>query len=322
MYFCESGFWDTNLTWYTNTPQLTSCFQATVLVYTPALTLVVFGLWDLNTCYHSKSRTVPWSRPLLSKLILTSLSLALALLELVSAIYTYTTVDTMFLADILAPLVNILSYLISLILLVTNKHFGQVISVALFLFWTANSLCLGLSLVSEAFGSYEDLPITDLVLLISSLLISFIMFLLNCFADMHPLYTEWDEQTDENDCPRKFASVPSRILLSWMDSLLIKGYRKPLTQADLWNLNPEDRLTTTVPALEKKLDKDNISILATLFKCHWKTFILLTLLYISKTLLSLVNPQIIDMVISFVEEDQETWKGYLYMILFGGVTLG
>ena len=102
----------------------------------------------------------------------------------------------------------------------------------------------------------------------------------------------------------------------------IQGFRNPLTQSDLWNLNPEDRLTTTVPALESKLDSDHVSILVTLFKCHWQTFILLTVLYTFKVLLSLVNPQIIDMVISFVEDDQETWKGYLYMILFGAVTLG
>ena len=322
MYFCESEFWDSNLTWYTERPQLTPCFQSTVLVYTPALSLVLVGAWDLVTCYHSRSRTVPWSSRLIAKLSLTSVALALALLELVSAIYVYTTVHTLFLADIIAPVVKILSFIMSLVLLLTNKHFGQVASPAQFLFWTANSLCLGLSTLSEAFGSYEDVPFTELVLMISGLVVGVIMFILNCFADLQPLYSEWDDQADENDCPRKSASIPSRVLYTWMDSLLIKGFRSPLTQSDLWNLNPEDRLTTTVPALERKLDKDNISILATLFKCHWKTFILLTMLYISKTLLSLVNPQIIDMVISFVEEDQETWKGYLYMILFGAVTLG
>ena len=322
MYFCESEFWDSNLTWYTERPQLTPCFQSTVLVYTPALCLLLLGLWDLVTCYHSRSRSVPWSGCLITKVCLTSVALALALLELVSAIYVYTTVNTLFLADILAPVVKISSFIVSLGLLMTNKHFGQVVSPAQFLFWTANSLCLGLSTLSEAFGSIEDVPFTDIVLMISGLVISVIMFILNCFADLPPLYSEWDDQADENDCPRKLASVPSRVLYTWMDSLLIKGFRHPLTQSDLWNLNPEDRLTTTVPALESKLDKDNISILATLFKCHWPTFILLTVLYISKTLLSLVNPQIIDMVISFVEEDQETWKGYLYMILFGVVTLG
>ena len=322
MYFCESEFWDSNLTWYTDRPQLTPCFQSTVLVYTPALSLVLLGAWDLVTCYHSRSRTVPWSGRLIAKLSLTSVALALALLELVSAIYVYTTVDTLFLADILAPLVKICAFTMSLGLLLTNKHFGLVISPAQFLFWTANCLCLGLSTLSEAFGRYEDVPFTEIVLMISSLVISVIMFILNCFADLQPLYSEWDDQADENDCPRKFASVPSRILYTWMDSLLIKGFRNPLTQSDLWNLNPEDRLTTTVPALESKLDKDKISIIATLFKCHWQTFIFLTIFYISKTLLSLVNPQIIDMVISFVEEDQETWKGYLYMFLFGAVTLG
>ena len=322
MYFCESEFWDSNLTWYTEQPQLTPCFQSTVLVYTPALSLVLLGAWDLVTCYYSRSRTIPWSGRLIAKLILTSVALALALLELVSAIYVYTTVDTLFLADILAPLVKICSFTMSLGLLLTNKYFGLVISPAQFLFWTANCLCLGLSTLSEAFGRYEDVPFTETVLMISGLVISVIMFILNCFADLQPLYSEWDDQADENDCPRKFASVPSRILYTWMDPLLMKGFRNPLTQSDLWNLNPEDRLTTTVPALESKLDKDNISIIATLFKCHWQTFIFLTIFYISKTLLSLVNPQIIDMVISFVEEDQETWKGYLYMFLFGAVTLG
>ena len=67
-----------------------------------------------------------WSGLLLAKLALTCMLLALAILELVSAIYTFTTVDTRILADILAPLVNILSYIISLVLLMTNKHFGQV----------------------------------------------------------------------------------------------------------------------------------------------------------------------------------------------------
>ena len=322
MYFCESEFWDSNLTWYTERPQLTPCFQSTVLVYTPALGLVLVGAWDLVTCYQSRSRTVPWSSRLIAKLSLTTVALALALLEMVSAIYVYTTVNTLFLADILAPVVKISSFIMSLGLLLTNKHFGQVASPAQFLFWTANCLCLGLSTLSETFGSHENVPFTELVLMISGLVISVIMFVLNCFADLPPLYSEWDEQADENDCPRKLASFPSKVLYTWMDSLIIRGFRSPLTQSDLWNLNPEDRLTTTVPALESKLNKDNISILATLFKCHWKTFILLTILYISKTLLSLVNPQIIDMVISFVEEDQETWKGYLYMILFGAVTLG
>ena len=129
MYFCESEFWDSNLTWYTERPQLTPCFQSTVLVYTPALALALAGASDLITCLHSRARTVPWSPRLITKLALTSVSVALSLLDLVSAVYVITTMDTLFVADLLAPLVKISSLLLSLGLLLVNKHFGQVLMI-------------------------------------------------------------------------------------------------------------------------------------------------------------------------------------------------
>ena len=41
--------------------------------------------------------------------------------------------------------------------------------------------------------------------------------------------------------------------LYWSEycSLLIKGYRKPLTREDLWSLNPEDKCHEVYPAFEK-----------------------------------------------------------------------
>ena len=37
--FCADPLWDLNLTWYTDEPDFTKCFQNTVLIYTP---LVIF----------------------------------------------------------------------------------------------------------------------------------------------------------------------------------------------------------------------------------------------------------------------------------------
>ena len=37
--FCGDPFWDADLTWNTDSPDLTECFQETVLVYTPAAVL-------------------------------------------------------------------------------------------------------------------------------------------------------------------------------------------------------------------------------------------------------------------------------------------
>ena len=61
MDFCESELWNSNLTWYTDTPQFTECFQSTVLVYTPAGVLVVTSIMDIYNYIHSRLRTIPWS---------------------------------------------------------------------------------------------------------------------------------------------------------------------------------------------------------------------------------------------------------------------
>ena len=138
---------------------------------------------------------------------------------------------------------------------------------------------------------------------------------------------------DDNPCPKRSASFPSRLLFVWFDDLIKQGWSKPLLNSDLWSLNPEDRLAELVPAFEKKLeagveDEENregghnrISVLLPLIKCYWPQFLWLTCLYLIKTLFSLANPQLINLFILFIEEDQEIWKGYLYMVLFGVVSM-
>ena len=42
--FCNGLFWDSNLTWYTNEPDLTECFRDTILVGVPCAFLWCIGL--------------------------------------------------------------------------------------------------------------------------------------------------------------------------------------------------------------------------------------------------------------------------------------
>jgi hypothetical protein len=41
MVLCRSELWDLSLTWNTESPDFTPCFHATVLVYIPALVLLI-----------------------------------------------------------------------------------------------------------------------------------------------------------------------------------------------------------------------------------------------------------------------------------------
>ena len=145
MYFCRSEFWNTNLTWNTEAPQFTQCFQSTVLVYLPLGVLVLGAGLDLASWAQSRVRSVPWAAANITKLVLTSLALGLACLELTAALVQSHSTGEMFLTDLIAPGVKMASYGLSISLLVGSRHYGQVMSPAQFLFWTINSMYLGLT---------------------------------------------------------------------------------------------------------------------------------------------------------------------------------
>ena len=321
MYFCESEFWNSNLTWYTETPQFTECFQTTVLTYIPAAVFIATSIIDIYNCIHSKVRNIPWSAPLITKIVLTSLCILVAVIEISTNFVFLASGSSIYIANIISPLVKMTVYGLSLILLMANKHFGQVYSPAQFLFWSSNVLCQGLGLVNMALDDTNEEGINIILLPINSIL-SIVMFFLNCWADNQPLYADILEQEEDNPCPKKFASFPSRMLFSWFDELVIKGWKNPLVQSDLWNLNHEEKLETIVPYLEKSIiGKGKVSIISVLFKSYWKSFAALSIIYLTKTLLQLANPQVINLVIQFIELKEEIWKGYLYMVLFGMISI-
>ena len=321
MSFCRTELWNSNQTWNTETPQFTECFQSTVLVYTPAAVLLLSSSLDIFNCARSKVRTIPWSPLLISKVSITSVILVLSCLELSSVVISsFSSV-----AEILDPSIKILCFILSLGNIIINKHFGQVYSAAQLFFWSSLSICQLMVLVSLSMQEYPgDSSLINFILQVFYFLLAVVMSILNWFADSQPLYADLLEQVDDNPCPKKFASLPSRILFAWFDQLILKGWRNPLTQKDLWSLNSEDSLQEIVPPLEDKLFRrdEKASVLSTLFKTYWTKFLILTFFYLAKTLLQLANPQIINLMISFVAENEEQWKGYLYMVLFGCVFLG
>ena len=65
--FCEDVLWDSHLTWYTSSPDFTTCFHQTVLVYIPSLILLLLTPLELLQCHKSKDSAVPNSILLLTK---------------------------------------------------------------------------------------------------------------------------------------------------------------------------------------------------------------------------------------------------------------
>ena len=69
----------------------------------------------------------------------------------------------------------------------------------------------------------------------------------------------------------------------------------------------------------KKSTGQKAGILIVLVKCFWPTFLLGAIYQLAYVLLQFASPQILGLIISFVQSDDPDWKGYLYTGLFAVV---
>ena len=79
---------DLNLTWYTDDPDLTPCFQQTVLVWAPCAFLWLFSFLELYYLRKSANKDVPWSFVNVSKLLVIGSLIVLTIVDLAKAIST------------------------------------------------------------------------------------------------------------------------------------------------------------------------------------------------------------------------------------------
>lgn len=78
---------------------------------------------------------------------------------------------------------------------------------------------------------------------------SALILILNCFTDAEPQQMKY--ATGDKPCPELSASFPSKLFFHWFDSFVWMGYRRPLVNDDLWNMNPEDTSPEVTPRFLK-----------------------------------------------------------------------
>ncbi|XP_046739576.1 multidrug resistance-associated protein 1 isoform X5 [Diprion similis] len=335
--FCGSPFWDLNLTWYTENPDLTECFQKTVLVWTPCVFLWTFCSIETYYILSSKRRNIPFTWMLISKLLLTSLLAILSIADLGYAIHSYANGETVYSVDYCTPLIKLISFAMALVLLLYNRKYGMRTSGLLFLFWFFLALCGAVQYRSLIRGYTQSTEVTySYVSYMIYYPVVLALFLLHFFVDGEPRFSEYPPV--ERPCPETNSSFPSKILFTWFDPMAWKGFKKPLETDDLWAMNPEDTAAEIVPKFDKywmetlrKSDKlfwtyfgaqgtkasfrkssgqvdfnsarrkKIASILPALCKAFGPTFLFGSLLKLSQDILTFASPQILKFLIAFVE---------------------
>ncbi|CAH2234392.1 jg21196 [Pararge aegeria aegeria] len=345
--FCGSEFWDSNLTWYTENPKFTPCLEKTVLVWIPCLYLWVAAFLDGYYIINSKERNIPWNILNISKLLVTCLLILLKFVDLGVTVHKSSKEEEdVFNADYYAPTVKILTFILSATLLYYNRKYGMRASGVLFFFWLL-LIFAGLPQLRSEIVSHYTLKEDENVqynfvsyMIYYSLII--LMFVLNCFADLPPRDTPY--KFEKNQCPESASGFPSRLTFSWFDPLALTGFRRSLTESDLWALNPPDSSKEVVPKFDKfwertlkkrenangtkatysknsasvnfKPEKERkpASILPALCLAFGGQFIFGALLKLINDILMFLSPQILKLLIRFVESKEPLWKGYLYAV--------
>ncbi|XP_076020047.1 multidrug resistance-associated protein 1-like [Genypterus blacodes] len=241
--------WDWNLTWYSQQPDLTQCFQHTVLVWFPC-----FCLWTWSPVYliYLQVRQHRGFIPL-SKLccIKTLLGLCLASFSLLEIFY-FLVKKHEEMVFLLGPVVRSLTMVLAVVIIHVERLKGCRSSVSLFLFWTLLVLCSIVPLkaniqqiIKEGFSS-NGIRFVAFFICFS---LQFTLLILTCFSDRRPFSNK--HTYIQNLCPEEDASFLSRFLFWWFSSLVIRGYRHPLQAEDLWTLRDEDTSRCIMLDMEK-----------------------------------------------------------------------
>ncbi|TRY63541.1 hypothetical protein TCAL_05779 [Tigriopus californicus] len=206
---------------------------------------------------------------------------------------------------------------------VMDKFLNAIKSLPLFSFWFVLSIVCIPDLKYEINQALESSHhIEDWALILTYYPIVFGQFLLNCRSDLSGI------SEDEFEPPENSASYPSLLTFSWLNSLIWKGFKAPLTlqklpkppKSILVSINVQgflDVWTKKVSSMRANFENDDskfVSVFPVLWKCHWPRMLLCIGLSSSHYLIGFISPQILKLLVNHVASPtDETWKGYLYV---------
>ncbi|NXM06912.1 MRP1 protein, partial [Tyrannus savana] len=245
-----------NLTWHTEDPDFTPCFQNTVLVWIPCVYLwVCFPVYFLYLRRHDRGY-IQMSNLNKAK---TALGLILWIVCWADLFYSFWERSKIFRPPyfLISPTVLGITMLIATFLIQYERIKGVQSSGVMTIFWFISLLCATVILISKikhALNMGAEVDAFRYVTFCIYFVLLFAQLILCCFPEQPPLFSE--TVNDPNPCPEFSASFLSRITFWWITGLMIRGYRSPLEAKDLWSLNKDDKSEEIVPGLARNWAKE------------------------------------------------------------------
>ncbi|XP_062705317.1 multidrug resistance-associated protein 1-like [Aedes albopictus] len=257
--FCGGPFWDDSLTWRAEDPDLTFCFQRIILQWVPCFFLFIFTFYEVYGIATSRYRDIPWNWLNISKIVITFMLMVMSWIDL-GMVVNYHNQEDVFDVQILVAVFNAVAYITVIALYYFFRKYGIRSAGTIFIFWFLKAFLGIIQMRTEAMkhanrenpiGSGETVIFAEYQFVSYTLQYSFICLitLMEIFPDQAPRYTDYPKQKNQN--PELRSSFFIKLLYLYFDRFTWTGFRKPLTDDDMYDLNPQDMSRELVPPFDK-----------------------------------------------------------------------
>uniref|UniRef100_A0A3P8P7H5 ATP-binding cassette, sub-family C (CFTR/MRP), member 2 n=1 Tax=Astatotilapia calliptera TaxID=8154 RepID=A0A3P8P7H5_ASTCA len=358
--YCGSIFWNVSYLKRPD-PDLPLCVEQTVLVWIPLCFLWLCAPWHLLAlCQSANVNTKQLSKLYICKQLVASLLFLTAIAHLgVTLGEDFGPNSDQSSKNAAAYYANPVLFAVTWILVLLCheglRREGAIDSASIFLFWLLLVVCDIFpfqTLLREALrlGEVRDVPRFSLFYI--SFGLKLISLVLSTVADIPP---EAKDLIKKN--PEAGAAFLSRITFNWLNSMVLKGYKQPLVQEDMWDLNESDstafinerfqhfmkpeldaarvrfqnkmkrKLGKKEDEKKKKDNKEeenypNSWLITTIYKTFKRILIESFCFKLLEDVLTFVSPQLLKLMISFTQDKSRyAWEGYLYAVLLMVVAL-
>ncbi|XP_076331066.1 multidrug resistance-associated protein 1-like isoform X3 [Tachypleus tridentatus] len=343
--FCTSPLWDLQTSWYTDWPDLTPCFQQTILIYVPCGFLWLAVPVELFRTRHMKDWNPPWTLLNIVKFVANLLLFGLSSVETGASIKLYVEDNGIPVAHMCSNCVESLTFILACYLLLYEKR-KQIMSSGTFVtFWFFLTLCGAVSyrsVIHQVFyEEYVEIQTFHYKIEMIYFPLVFSQLCLSSFTDRSYV------KKSKKDFPRfEDQSFLSWLTFSWIFSIVYKGFKRPLVLEDMPPLSKAYKAETTWPQLDKywtkellkinhsdntekelhekessEKNKKQCSLVWALFRGFWKPFVIGTSLDVIYSFFLIVPSILLNFIISFVSSDQPLWQGIFYACLLFSCSL-
>ncbi|XP_030063833.1 ATP-binding cassette sub-family C member 3 isoform X2 [Microcaecilia unicolor] len=260
--FCGYGdqgsrFWDVNVTIYTDSPDLTPCFQNTLLAWIPCIYLwVVLPFYLLYLKYNRRGYIV-LSRLNRVKTVLGILLWGVCWSDLFYSFHGLVQTKAPPPVYFVTPLILGITMILATLLIQYERLRGVQSSAVLIIFWLLSVLCAVIPFRSKILTAQTEGHVKDLFRFTTFYIyfaLVFIELILSCFVERPPFFSPISSES--NPCPETTAGFLSRLTFWWFTRMAILGYKRPLENKDLWSLNEEDTSNVVTNNLLKEWEKE------------------------------------------------------------------